>query len=112
MLLLDNAPYDFVLNHEEPDLEKLKPFVHRTFNGDDCIQFIKCLRNIYLNHNGLEFIFSKHAEKDSLQKSISEFKRIFFEIDHFARTQKHVSDPLKNSAAKRLNIFNRIILYA
>ena len=24
MLLLDNAPYDFVLNHKETDLEKLK----------------------------------------------------------------------------------------
>ena len=107
MLLLDNAPYDFVLNHEETDLEKLKSFVHRTFNGDDCIQFIKCLRNIYENHKRLEFIFSKHAEKDSLQKSISEFKRIFFEIEHLARTQKHVSDPLKNSAAKRLNMYLR-----
>ncbi|GAA4269629.1 TIGR02757 family protein [Hyunsoonleella aestuarii] len=107
MLLLDNAPYDFVLNHKETDLEKLKSFVHRTFNGDDCIQFIKCLRNIYENHNGLEAVFSKFVEKDSLQKSISEFKRIFFEIEHVTRTQKHVSDPLKNSAAKRLNMMLR-----
>lgn len=107
MLLLDNAPYDFVLNHKETDLEKLKSFVHRTFNGDDCIQFIKCLRSIYENHNGLEAVFSKFVEKDSLQKSISEFKRIFFEIEHVTRTQKHVSDPLKNSAAKRLNMMLR-----
>ena len=107
MLLLDNSPYDFVINHQESDLEKLEPFVHRTFNGLDCAQFTKSLRNIYKAHNGLENVFAKHAEKTSLQKSIHEFKKVFFEIDHLPRTQKHVSDPLKNSAAKRINMFLR-----
>ena len=32
---------------------------------------------------------------------------MFFEIDHNPRTQKHISDPLKNSAAKRINMFLR-----
>lgn len=105
--LLDYAPYDFVINHTENDLEKLKPFVHRTFNGDDCIQFIKSLNHIYKNHNGLEAVFNKHAEHHSLQKAISKFKMIFFEIEHLQRTQKHVSDPLKKSAAKRINMFLR-----
>lgn len=107
MQLLDNAPYDFILNHQETDLEKLKPFVHRTFNGDDAIQFIISLNHIYCNHNGLESVFAKYAEKQSLQKSISAFKSTFFEIKHLQRTQKHVSDPLKNSAAKRINMFLR-----
>ena len=107
MVLLDNAPYDFVLNHKKIDLEKLLPFVHRTFNGNDCVQFIKSLNHIYKNHNGLETVFAKHAETDSLQKSISNFKSVFFETEHLQRTQKHVSDPLKNSAAKRINMFLR-----
>ncbi len=107
MQLLDNAPYDFILNHKETDLEKLLPFVHRTFNGEDCIQFIKSLKNIYINHNGIEALFAKHAKVDTLQKSISKFKEVFFEIEHLKRTQKHVSDPLKNSAAKRINMFLR-----
>jgi uncharacterized protein (TIGR02757 family) len=105
--LLDNSPYDFILNHEASDLEKLQPFVHRTFNGNDAIQFIKCLKHIYLKHNGLEAVFAKHAEKESLQNAISKFKITFFDIDHLERTQKHVSDPLKNSAAKRINMFLR-----
>ncbi|MDB0041038.1 DUF2400 domain-containing protein, partial [Algibacter sp.] len=50
---------------------------------------------------------AKHAEKDSLQPSISNFKNTFFEIEHLQRTKKHVSDPLKNSAAKRINMFLR-----
>ncbi len=107
MTLLDNSPYDFIINHATSDLEKLQPFVHRTFNGDDCIQFIKSLKHIYKNHNGLESIFARHMETHTLQSSISKFKRTFFEIEHLARTQKHVSDPLKNSAAKRINMFLR-----
>lgn len=107
MEFLDNSPFDFVMNHTETDLEKLLPFVHRTFNSDDTMQFIKCLRNIYISHNGLETVFAKHAEKESLQISISKFKTIFFEVEHLQRTQKHVSDPLKNSAAKRINMFLR-----
>ncbi|WP_346883153.1 TIGR02757 family protein [uncultured Algibacter sp.] len=105
--LLDNAPHDFVLNHKERDLEKLLPFVHRTFNGQDCIQFIKSLKHIYKTHDGLESVFSKYADTQSLQTSISKFKTTFFEIEHLQRTQKHVSDPLKNSAAKRINMFLR-----
>lgn len=105
--LLDNSPFDFIMNHQESDLEKLNPFVHRTFNGDDCMQFIKSLQNIYKNHDGLESVFSKHAESDSIQTAISKFKTTFFEIEHLQRTKKHVSDPLKNSAAKRINMFLR-----
>ncbi|MFI1772139.1 TIGR02757 family protein [Thalassobellus citreus] len=107
MVLLDNSPYDFVMNHKETDLEKLLTFVHRTFNGDDCIQFIKSLQHIYKNHDGLENLFAKHVEKGTMQNAISEFKQTFFEIEHLKRTQKHVSDPLKNSAAKRINMFLR-----
>ncbi|WP_203258863.1 TIGR02757 family protein [Hyunsoonleella ulvae] len=107
MDLLDNAPHNFISNYENSDLEKIQPFVHRTFNGDDCIQFIKSLHHIYHNHDGLETLFSKYAEINSLQNAISKFKATFFEINHLKRTEKHVSDPLKNSAAKRINMFLR-----
>ncbi|AWX45986.1 hypothetical protein HME9304_03018 [Flagellimonas maritima] len=107
MELLDNAPHDFVLNHSETDLEKLIPFVHRTFNGHDLQYFIKSLQNIYINHDGLESIFVKHQNTDSLQSAISNFKIQFFELPHEIRTMKHVSDPIKGSAAKRINMFLR-----
>lgn len=107
MELLGNSPYDFVMEHSEEDLEKLEHFVHRTFNGTDFTYFIKALNNIYSNHKGLENIFSKHSNNSSLQPAIHEFKKIFFELPHPARTQKHVSDPLKNSAAKRINMYLR-----
>lgn len=107
MHLLEQSPYDFVINHTDSDLEKLTTFVHRTFNGTDFITFIKGLQHIYKTYGGLEAIFAKHAEKDSLQQAIHHFKYYFFEIEHLQRTQKHISDPLKNSAAKRINMFLR-----
>ena len=107
MELLDNAPHDFIINHQEEDLDSLSNFVHRTFNGDDLKFFIKSLQNSYQNHGGLEAIFTTHQEKDLLQAAINKFKSIFFEIPHLQRTQKHVSDPLKGSAAKRINMFLR-----
>lgn len=107
MEIMGNSPFDFVMNHNENHLEFLHSFVHRTFNGIDAITFIKSLQHIYLNHNGLEACFGKYQEENSLQKSIHEFKKVFFEVEHFPRTQKHVSDPLNNSAAKRINMFLR-----
>lgn len=107
MSLMGDSPYDFVMNHQECHLEKLENFVHRTFNGSDFSTFIKGLNHIYKNHNGLESVFYKNIEENSMQNSISEFKKIFFEINHQNRTQKHISDPLNNSAAKRINMFLR-----
>ena len=107
MQLLDNAPHDFVLNHQESDLEKLMPFIHRTFNGEDFIQFIQSLQHIYKTYQGLENVFSQHTRDVSTQNAISHFKQYFFEIPHVSRTQKHISDPMKNSAAKRINMFLR-----
>ncbi len=107
MQLMGNSPFDFVINHEENDLKNLQNFVHRTFNATDFEFFIKSLKNIYLNHQGLEAVFAKHQEAASMQKSISEFKNVFFEIDNPSRTHKHVSDPINNSAAKRINMFLR-----
>ncbi|MEL1240424.1 TIGR02757 family protein [Flavobacterium flavipallidum] len=105
--MMGNTPYDFIMSHSEKDLDRLESFVHRTFNGQDFVGFIKSLQNIYKNHNGIEAVFAKNQETNSMQKSISEFKKIFFEIPHLARTQKHISDPLNNSAAKRINMYLR-----
>jgi uncharacterized protein (TIGR02757 family) len=111
MDLMGNAPYDFVMSHTENDLQRLETFVHRTFNGQDFASFIRSLQHIYKNHGGLETVFtqdqSQGIETTSTQRSIHEFKKIFFEIPHQYRTQKHISDPLNNSAAKRINMYLR-----
>ena len=107
MHIMGNSPFDFVMEHSEKDLVRLENFVHRTFNSIDAVTFIKALQNIYTRHGGLEAVFAKNATPDSMQKSISEFKKVFFEIEHQPRSTKHISDPLNNSAAKRLNMYLR-----
>ena len=104
MDLLGNSPYDFVMSHDDFQLEKLEGFVHRTFNGNDFKFFIKSLKNIYANHGGLETIFINHQAETSLQPAIHALNNIFFEISHPQRTRKHVADPTKGSVAKRINM--------
>lgn len=104
MELMGNSPFDFVMESKE---EQIEDFVHRTFNVTDLRYFIRSLRNLYQNHGGPELIFRQYATDASLQPAIHQFKKLFFEIPHPERTTKHVSDPIKGSAAKRINMFLR-----
>jgi uncharacterized protein (TIGR02757 family) len=109
MSMMDNAPHDFILNHSTKDLKPFKTFVYRTFNGQDCIYFIKSLQNIYTNHQGIHQLFSNSISKkdNTIQPGIIAFRKTFFEIKNAVRTEKHFSDPDKNSSSKRLNMFLR-----
>ena len=107
MELLDYSPYDFIMNSNTDEIEMIKKFVHRTFNSTDLIYFLKALQNIYIQKGGLEAIFSVHQTSDSLLPAIHEFHKIFFELSHEKRTERHVSDPFKGSAAKKLNMYLR-----
>ncbi len=103
---MDNSPYDFIKNANENDFEVFSQFVHRTFNGHDCIFFLKSLQNIYKNHNGLEAVFSKQIKAGgSMKDAFIYFRNIFFETEHLSRSEKHIANVNKNSAAKRLNLF-------
>ncbi len=107
MELMDNSPFDFVISHSDADLERFTGFVHRTFNAVDLSTFIKALQNIYMTHRGLEAVFAKYTQQDSLQPAIHQFKKIFFDVPHLPRTQKHLGDPARGSSAKRINMFLR-----
>jgi len=56
MEIMDNSPFDFIMNHSKKELSSITNFVHRTFNSTDLQYFIKSLQNIYENHEGLENI--------------------------------------------------------
>ncbi len=107
MDIMGNSPYDFVMSHSEHDLDRAEGFVHRTFNADDFRTFIRGLQHIYRNHGGMEQVFLSHHAEGYLHNSISVFKKLFFEVGHEQRTQKHVADPATNSAAKRIHLFLR-----
>jgi len=99
--------HDFVLNASAHDLKTLQRFVHRTFNGDDCIFFIRSLQNIYKNHGGLDSVFQQGFENDhTVKAAFAQFFTRFFEIGG-ERTRRHVSNVEKDAAAKRLNMYLR-----
>ena len=111
MQFMDVAPHSFVVNSTAKDMKVFSKFVHRTFNGDDCIFFIQSLQNIYKTNESLESIFSKgiQPKDETIKNGIISFRSAFFSIKHPARTQKHVSNPMKNSSSKRLCMLKRVI---
>ena len=111
MNLMDYSPFDFIINHNKNDLKSLDQFVHRTFNSNDLSFFIESLYNIYKFKGGLENVFNTNKNATNLNQVIHEFKKIFFSIPHQKRTEKHISDPLKGSAAKRINSNQFVIVW-
>lgn len=108
--LMDNAPYDFVLNHSEDDLKKLLNFKHRTFNATDTLYFVEFFKYYYAKHDSLEEAFSSHISKDdeNVEKGLVHFYDLFFSLEDYpSRTKKHIASPEKKSACKRINMFLR-----
>lgn len=109
MQLMDDQPFLFIKDAGERDLKQFRNFVHRTYNESDCLFFIEALRNIYLNHDGLEAAFAdglKGGEKDVFQ-AIMHFRKLFLTVPHLKRSEKHIADPSCGSTAKRINMFLR-----
>jgi len=106
--LMDGAPYDFIMNHQEPDLKKLLHFKHRTFNDIDTLYFISFFRYHYSNYASLEDAFVPPGPLKGVEASLNYFRTYFFSLpDHPRRTMKHVSAPSQKSTCKRLNMFLR-----
>jgi uncharacterized protein (TIGR02757 family) len=106
--LMNSNPIEFLLHTPEEEWDVFLNFRHRTFNGSDCIYFLKSLRNIYQNHGGLEQVFTTGYQTDhSIFSSLNHFRKVFFELHHEQRTEKHLSNVEKGAAAKRLNMYLR-----
>ncbi|MCV6628980.1 MAG: TIGR02757 family protein [Flavobacteriaceae bacterium] len=105
MQIMEENPFDFICHHQESDLKAAKKFVHRTFQGVDFCYFLRALQHIYINGDTLENFFVSDAP--NLFESIHQFKKHFFSLPHKTRTQKHLPDPIKGSAAKRMHMFLR-----
>ncbi len=102
--IMGNQPHDYILNANEKELAELT-FVHRTFNKEDLKYFVLALKKLYKNKRSIESVFGE--SNGSMAEKIHHFRSVFFSFNPASRTTKHVSDPLKNSAAKRLNMYLR-----
>ena len=131
---MDNAPYDFIKNHQETDRKRFEAFKHRTFQPTDALYFLEFLQQFYNKNDSLETAFARHltdiGDIEDIKKDIGDiptsqirnpilktpsvsdaligFNKDFFDLpDVPHRTRKHVSTPLSKSTCKRLCMFLR-----
>jgi uncharacterized protein (TIGR02757 family) len=108
--LMEEAPYDFIMNHQESDRGRFQNFFHRTFQYTDSLYFLDFLQRYYRSQNSLEDAFFRHMGVGDLtiESGLVGFHRTFFDHPYVPnRTRKHVSTPLRGSTCKRLNMFLR-----
>jgi uncharacterized protein (TIGR02757 family) len=134
---MDDAPFDFIRNHQPEDLKRFLSFKHRTFNSTDLLYFIHFLQHQYQQAGSLESAFMPdmpeekllngqaaviHSKKEKIQvlhenlihanehvkNALTIFYKRFFALtDAPERTKKHIASPDKNSTCKRLNMYLR-----
>jgi uncharacterized protein (TIGR02757 family) len=114
--LMDGAPYDFVVNHQDTDLKRFLGFKHRTFNDTDTLYFLEFFRQHYQKSDTLESAFVpavtlsgvEGRQPIRIEDALNHFRSYFFSLEDFPRrTIKHVSSPAQKSGCKRLNMFLR-----
>lgn len=107
MKMMGGQPHDFVMNASADELVSLRNFVHRTFNGDDCMYFIRSLHNIYQNFGGLQQVFQNgYTSSNTVFSALAGFYEVFFSLPG-ERTRRYISNVEKSASAKRLNMFLR-----
>lgn len=108
MDLMDRSPLDFVVHHQESDLERLKDFKHRTFQYEDLFYFIRFLNFHYRRYPSLESAFLPNEKFTGMESSLEFFHDYFFSLDEAPRrTRKHIPHPGSGSTCKRLCMYLR-----
>jgi len=87
--LMDGSPYQFIMQHQAPDLKRFLSFKHRTFNATDALYFIQFFKRHYSVSNSLESAFTaKYQENErTVEQSINRF------YDHFLRMNLLRNEP-------------------
>jgi len=110
MAMMDHAPHNFILNHQDSDLKPFLRFKHRTFNDTDTLYFIDFFSRFYQEHDSLEdaFCIGWNDSPDVMGQLLTNVHELFFQSpDAPQRTRKHVATPKRKAACKRINMFLR-----
>jgi len=108
--LMDGAPHQFIVGHEERDRSRFLNFKHRTFQATDTLYFLEFFQNYYRRHDSLEEAFARHLlpADTTVENALTGFHRDFFNHPWAPeRTRKHVATPARGSTCKRINMFLR-----
>lgn len=108
MEYMDNAPYSFTMGATESDFNSLRSYVHRTFNGEDFVDFVRALQRICHKYGSVGELFqSLYVELGSVEAMLSAVRREFFASPHSVHSEKHFSSIDRGAACKRLNMYLR-----
>jgi uncharacterized protein (TIGR02757 family) len=108
ILMMDNDPHQFILNHRDRDLKPFLKFCHRTFNSVDTLYFISFLKWFYKDHDSLAMAFPLDSTATDTEGALVHFNKLFFSLPYSPdRTRKHISSPERKSACKRLSMYLR-----
>lgn len=105
---MGNAPFEFITGVPDDEFDVFSDFVYRTFNGVDCVSFMRALKGIYLTYNSMEDVIAEGMAADGeLTSGIRHLRSVFFSGCHQKRCEKHFADISSGAAGKRLNMFLR-----
>ena len=107
MSIMGDQPHDYIIHSTKSDWEAIGQFVHRTFNIIDLRYCFQALQHLYLHHGGLHGALRPTPEEEFMDDAICRFRSLFFAVDDPKRTGKHIANPAKGSAAKRIHMFLR-----
>ncbi|RPI41107.1 MAG: DUF2400 family protein, partial [Bacteroidetes bacterium] len=81
MEMMEGGPHEFLLYGSDKGFDRFLSFVHRTFNGIDCIYFLKALSRIYRDCGGLGRLFQEAYRKHGdVARAIMTFREEFFRL--------------------------------
>ena len=108
---MNYRPAEFIGNFNDSDAAALDGFKHRTFKSEDIFWMIKILKSILIQYENFENFWKycwNIAGKEK-RELMAVFHEQFFYIhpECPTRTRKHISNPEKNSSAKRLYMYLR-----
>ena len=105
MDLLQNEPYNFILNSSLKEMEDIKKFYYRMLTGDDFFSIVLAIKKVY-KEGGMEQFFAPQYLEEPLILRIGRFYTFIRSL--LPKTcYAHVSSIDRGSAGKRSNMFLR-----
>lgn len=104
---MDMAPHEFVCEASDREKAAVDGFVYRTFQNIDLVYFLKALKEIYKDFDGLHGVFGKGYSDGGVLEGLRHFREVILSFDSPSRTGKHVANVSRQASAKRLNMFLR-----
>jgi hypothetical protein len=89
MALMDHAPYEFCLRHQDKDLKRIVHFSHRTFNATDLLYFVAFFNFHFSKHKSLETAFTQFG--GDIENMLKGFHHYFFSLPDIPQRTRNIS---------------------